>query len=761
MRFMTLLGLAKTAVTKVGLSLPTEFNITKDRVTTTGTLAAAWNEQTANKFLAAPADVDGLPSFRDIVEADLPALSADSVNTIPLDELADPVNDISMATHRIINLTDGEDPTDAATYQQVILAGKSIYNVKAYGAKGDSILVDDAAITSGSATLTSSSAGFVSDDVGRTVLLPTAGAAGGLLTTTVSAYVSATQVTLAATASTTVTAGRLFLYRTDDTQAIKDTIDAAKAAGGGHIHLPVGNYRITNTLYMYTGMRITGAGYLSVILGDPILNSVLDPYTPGTTVPMLEVEHQNTPTEIINRYTEVSHLRFVAPPSSPLVFGWHGRYQTYTSYTHHLWFEGFRHTTVGAADPSNSYRAYISDCYFKDCTIGICMSGTLTQYWSRVTNNHFLDCGTGIKMEYPRHVIVAYNHIENATFAAISIAGSYQNEGGILIHGNVITAISKGIVADSGSLTNGFVRNLQVHDNSIRITDNTGTGAIVFTGTNTLHSDDLSICNNTIIMVGNTTPGISVSFASRVKIQGNQIRGTGAVGQDNTGILVNGDATTLCSDCIISGNDVHVANNGIAIRVSFCTNTLILGNRTRCNGNGGGVAIKVDTGCTGVRLSHNKISDSVFGVQVAGATAPTDTLIHGNDFHSGSSTLSRGIRLDAGTSIVITDNRFSGTYGSAKINDNGSTVPTVRRNVGYVTEASGTATVANGQTSVAVTHGLAVTPVAKDINVVRTNNGGSSTKFWISATSSTTFTITVDVDPGVTTATFAWHAIVL
>lgn len=80
----------------------------------------------------------------------------------------------------------------------------------------------------------------------------------------------------------------------------------------------------------------------------------------------------------------------------------------------------------------------------------------------------------------------------------------------------------------------------------------------------------------------------------------------------------------------------------------------------------------------------------------------------------------------------------------------------VRNNLAWATEANGTATVLSGTTSIAVTHGLAVTPALANISVTPTNNLGSATRFWISNPTNTQFTINVDVNPGATTATFAW-----
>lgn len=71
--------------------------------------------------------------------------------------------------------------------------------------------------------------------------------------------------------------------------------------------------------------------------------------------------------------------------------------------------------------------------------------------------------------------------------------------------------------------------------------------------------------------------------------------------------------------------------------------------------------------------------------------------------------------------------------------------------------ANGTATLANGNTSVAVTHGLGVTPDIQDISVTPIEAWGSMTQFWINTPTSTQFTINVDQDPG-QDVDFAWTA---
>jgi len=63
----------------------------------------------------------------------------------------------------------------------------------------------DGAITSGTPNFVSASSTFVAGDVGKIIFIDGAGVAGATLKTTISAFVSATAVTLAANASTTVT----------------------------------------------------------------------------------------------------------------------------------------------------------------------------------------------------------------------------------------------------------------------------------------------------------------------------------------------------------------------------------------------------------------------------------------------------------------------------------------------------------------------------------------------------------------------------
>jgi hypothetical protein len=63
-------------VTSVGLSMPSQFTVTNSPVTSSGTLTAAWNNQTANYVFAGPTTgASAAPTFRALVSSDIPSLS--------------------------------------------------------------------------------------------------------------------------------------------------------------------------------------------------------------------------------------------------------------------------------------------------------------------------------------------------------------------------------------------------------------------------------------------------------------------------------------------------------------------------------------------------------------------------------------------------------------------------------------------------------------------------------------------------------------
>jgi hypothetical protein len=142
--------------------------------------------------------------------------------------------------------------------------------VRDYGAAGDAKLVMDGAMNAGSASLTSSSAGFAATDVGKRITVGGVASSGGdPLRTTISSFVSPTQVTLAASASVSrINVG--VVWGTDDGPALQRALDDVVSKGGGELRLPPGKYLIATPvaedLRNSNAVVLSGAGAGSRLL---------------------------------------------------------------------------------------------------------------------------------------------------------------------------------------------------------------------------------------------------------------------------------------------------------------------------------------------------------------------------------------------------------------------------------------------------------------------------------------------------------------
>jgi hypothetical protein len=116
-------------------------------------------------------------------------------------------------------------------------------NVKNYGALGNVVSVaGTVSITSGTTGLTVVGASFTAGDVNKLIEIPGADTSGGVLCTTIAAVISATQITLAAQASTTLSAmSETVTYGTDDSASISTACSYA-IAHGKSAYFPEGTY---------------------------------------------------------------------------------------------------------------------------------------------------------------------------------------------------------------------------------------------------------------------------------------------------------------------------------------------------------------------------------------------------------------------------------------------------------------------------------------------------------------------------------------
>jgi len=143
------------------------------------------------------------------------------------------------------NTTDGASKN--ALYDKIQTISERVYNVETYGAMHDYQTVSDASITSGTDALTTTGSVFTAADVGKSIRVFGAGAAGADLLTTIDGYTSSTSVSIATNASTTISAKQIE-WGNDDTQEIQSAIDAAFAANGGTVYFPSGRYLLFGAL---------------------------------------------------------------------------------------------------------------------------------------------------------------------------------------------------------------------------------------------------------------------------------------------------------------------------------------------------------------------------------------------------------------------------------------------------------------------------------------------------------------------------------
>ena len=197
-----------------------------------------------------------------------------------------------------------------------------------FGVVGDAVLFtgDDATISSGDATLTCTTSRFASSDVGKTIYVLGAGAAGACLSTTIASYNSGTSIELTDNAGTNVTDADV-LYGTDDTDAIQDSLDYAMAVRTSDasdpmqstaVFIPQGKYLFSDTLFIdadHFKLFGGGEGVAEFVRGGDFGNS-FEIQRPRETTPTGNLQYNITldsfSVNSLIRPTSGSHFRIVA-----------------------------------------------------------------------------------------------------------------------------------------------------------------------------------------------------------------------------------------------------------------------------------------------------------------------------------------------------------------------------------------------------------------------------------------------------------------
>lgn len=204
----------------------------------TSTFAANWHQSAAGSGDDTGGYLAGLPG----VDA-LKALRRNAANNG--NEWYTPVSQAAIDAA----LADVDDMVAAA-----LAATEHFKTVYDFGAVGDAMRIEDAAINVGvsATTVTSPSNGFATAVVGQVIKTRGAGAAGADHLTTISAKTNDGEIEITDAASTTV-AGVKCVFGTDDTAAFQAALDS-----GFFVHYPVAGYAITDAAVFSDGSKLVG-----------------------------------------------------------------------------------------------------------------------------------------------------------------------------------------------------------------------------------------------------------------------------------------------------------------------------------------------------------------------------------------------------------------------------------------------------------------------------------------------------------------------
>jgi parallel beta-helix repeat protein len=308
--------------------------------------------------------------------------------------------------------------------------------------------------------------------------------------------------------------------------------------------------------------------------------------------------------------------------------------------------------------------------------------------------------------------------------------------------GSLISTCGTGLLMTglptSAERRNGYVQNSAIHscDKGILATNDWFNCGIT--------GNDINSCIDAIdvAMVRSV-----VSDNSCMNCSGTEISVTGAGSSANVGNVV--------SDNTIFGDTVTASTSpGILLTADSSS---VTGNIVSSKG-GHGISV---VGSVNV-ISDNILRDNDFfdatlfdGINVAGGlnqiknnTCRTTT--------GGASKQRFGINIASGSGNVVTENLLDSNK-SAELSDSGTNT-VIKRNTGFVTESKASATITIGNTLVIVNHGLSITPESGSIQLTFVTNT-AAIKTWISAVTSTQFTINVDQDPTSSNQGIWWNIV--
>lgn len=284
-------------------------------------------------------------------------------------------------------------------------------SVKDYGAKGDAVIQvsPSVSINSGSPTLTVTGASFVAGDVGKAIIVPGAGASAGAMYTTISARTSATVVTLAANAATTVSAvATSVIYGHDDTAAIQLAVNNAQ-----NVFFPEGSY-LTDSITGRAGQHVFGVNMDAVTIIEKTICNGCGWYTVDTLSSIVQYDG--------------IHIEGMTVYGGSDVLG-------FSEFLHGISLSGVKNTVV-----ENVYfKAFRGDGLY----LGTGTSGNLAHNTNVTVRNSVFDGvnqtnRNGVSIIDGSNIVIENNNFLNTTKSTMPGAVDIEPDGGNNILANII-----------------------------------------------------------------------------------------------------------------------------------------------------------------------------------------------------------------------------------------------------------------------------------------------------------------------------------
>lgn len=512
---------------------------------------------------------------------------------------------------------------------------------------------------------------------------------------------------------------------TDDTLAIQRAIDYLSQNQGGTVVFPAGIYRALNVI-LKAGVRLRGMGAAdwpmtsekrsasalralssfapgdAIIKGDPTLTG--SRFAGGGVMDLAFIGPEDSVSErptVANGLADVSGLDFSSMPVG-------------------TWMQQF----------------IIQNCFFYGLKKGAHLGqGSGVVRYVPMWGNRFWNCETGLRVEsgHPNFGVNEFRFcdvgVSSNGFWDVAFHGTKFNHNRVGLEGDLLRVALIGCMfwqnRELGCEINGetqligcLLRGDGATENGRLIRVNQRNNMIIG---NRFAGDHLGAAIEFAPSAGITQAlnivALNTAFINRGRFM--EVNGPGAL----SSLHVEGNQALISSSGDGQGGQFfHApASGGTLPTPAFLNNTLRLEGVDQAHAP---VTVKASGGGHGPLNKGNRVYAN--GVAVAG----------GFDFSGGNN--GGGIH---------TGNQFrsspTGSYTAPLIVPGSLAGAIIKDNGGFLTENSGTATIASGATFVEVPHGLDIAPLAANICVTPTGSAGASKGYWISNVTATTFRINI------------------